>query len=232
MSDTAIHSPQPEDCLTAGHYIDSVHPAVIALAQNAVSGLENEIDQAVALYQTVRDCVSYTPYRPYTNKRMFHVGSCLADNKGCCIEKSALLAACARTVGIPARVGYADVKNHLSTPRLLEILETDVFHWHGYTELWLQGRWVKATPVFDQTLCNKIGVEPLEFTGLANSIFHPHNSQGQPHMEYLLDRGNYSDVPAELVMSELAFYYPKLVRECGDDGSFLKEVEGSTCVDH
>jgi len=225
MPNKVIRSPLPEDCLTTGRYVDSAHPAIITLAQNAVTGLENEIDQAVALYQAVRDSVPYSPYRPYADERMFHVASCLVDNKGCCMEKSALLAACARAVGIPARVGYADVKNHLSTPRLLEMLETDIFHWHGYTDLWLQGRWVKATPVFDQTLCNKIGVVPLEFDGLEDSIFHPNNSQGQPHMEYLLNRGTYSDIPAELLMSELALYYPKMARECGDDGNFLKEVE-------
>lgn len=218
------NSPDPSDCLNAEQFIDSSEPTIVALAKSATEGIDGEVEKAKALYLAVRDAVPYTPYRPYATERMFHVGSCLEDNKGCCMEKSALLAACARAAEIPARVGYADVKNHLSTPRLIEMLETDIFHWHGYTELFLNGRWVKATPVFDQALCKKIGVEPLEFNGIEDSIFQPYDSNGQAHMEYLLDRGSYSDVPTDLLMSELAKYYPKLVREYKGDTSFIKEV--------
>ena len=225
MSETILKNPPPEACLAPGKFIASDDPAIVKLARNATAGLHGDIEKAMALYLAVRDGVPYTPYRPYAVERMFHVGTCLSDNKGCCMEKSALLAACARCVGIPARVGYADVKNHLSTPRLLEMLETDIFHWHGYTELWLNGRWVKATPVFDKALCEKMGVEPLEFNGLKDSIFQPHNAKGQPHMEYLLDRGSYDDVPATLLMAGLATYYPKLVREMGGPNDFHKEAE-------
>jgi hypothetical protein len=108
------------------------------------------------------------------------------------------------------------------------MLETDIFHWHGYTEMWLNGRWVKATPVFDRALCDKMGVAPLAFNGLDDSIFQPHNSEGEPHMEYLLDRGSFSDVPVQQLMSELAKYYPKLVRECGGVTDFHKEATGPT----
>jgi len=226
MTDTIQTNPEPEACLASGTHVDSNDPVIAELAKNATDGLKGDVEKAIALYLAVRDGVPYTPYRPYAIERMFHVGTCLADNKGCCMEKSALLAACARSVGISARVGYADVKNHLSTPRLLEMLETDIFHWHGYTEMWLNGRWVKVTPVFDKVLCDKMGVEPLEFDGLEDSIFQPHNSEGQPHMEYLLDRGSFSDVPVTLLMSELAKYYPKLVRECGSATDFHNEAEG------
>lgn len=224
MNEVFVTNPEPEACLTSGQYVDSSDPAVLTLAQKATDGLVGDIEKAIALYLAVRDGVPYTPYRPYAVEQTFHVSTCIADNKGCCMEKSALLAACARSVGIPARVGYADVKNHLSTPRLLEMLETDVFHWHGYTEMWLNGRWVKSTPVFDQALCDKMGVEPLEFNGLEDSMFQPHNSDGHPHMEYLLDRGSFADVPVAQLMSELAKYYPKLVRECGGITDFHKEA--------
>src|SRR5574341_322846 len=65
--------------------------------------------------------------------------------------------AVARVVGIPARVGYADVRNHLSTPKLRELVGGDLFVWHGYAELHLEGRWVKATPAFNLTLCERFG---------------------------------------------------------------------------
>lgn len=72
-------------------------------------------------------------------------------------------AACGIAAGIPARLGFADVKNHLATPRLTDLNGGDVFHWHAYTDLHLEGRWVKATPAFDLALCERFGVLPLEF---------------------------------------------------------------------
>ena len=66
----------------------------------------------------------------------------LALGRGFCIGKAALLAACARAVGIPARVGYADVRNHMTTKRLAELMGSDVFYYHGYTDVWLDGRWL------------------------------------------------------------------------------------------
>ena len=52
-----------------------------------------------------------------------------------------VLAAAARVLGVPARLGFADVRNHLTSPRLREMMNTDVFAYHGYTELLIDGRW-------------------------------------------------------------------------------------------
>ncbi|MFX5622752.1 transglutaminase, partial [Acinetobacter baumannii] len=83
--------------------------------------------------------------------------------------KAILLAACARHCRIPARIGLADVRNHLATPRLLEALRSEVVAMHGYTELYREGRWVKATPAFNRALCCAFDVAPLEFDGVADS---------------------------------------------------------------
>src|SRR3546814_6199153 len=82
-----------------------------------------------------------------------------------CVNKAILLAALARAEGIPARLGLADVKNHLATARLRAHMGTDVFFYHGFAELWLDGKWVKATPAFNIELCEKFRVLPLEFDG-------------------------------------------------------------------
>jgi len=127
-----------------------------------------------------------------------------------CVPKATLLAACARHCGIPARIGLADVRNHLSTPKLLAMLRSEVFAMHGYTELHLDGRWVKATPAFNLALCQLFKVEPLEFDGLSDSVFHPYNTDGERYMEYLRDHGQFADVPQELFFSHLANCYPHL----------------------
>ena len=88
-------------------------------------------------------------------------------------------------VGIPARVGFADVRNHLSTARMREVMQTDVFYWHGYTDICIDGAWRKATPAFNVGLCERFDLLPLEFDGRADSLYHPFDRHGHRHMEYV-----------------------------------------------
>ena len=88
------------------------------------------------------------------------------------------------------------------------MMETDLFAFHGYTELWVDGRWLKATPAFNLSLCEKAGIKPLEFDGSADSIFHEFDNSGRRHMEYVRDRGAYADVPREEMLSVFQALYP------------------------
>jgi transglutaminase-like putative cysteine protease len=136
------------------------------------------------------------------------------------------MAAAARTLGIPARVGYADVRNHLATRRLLDHLGTNVFIFHGYTELWVEDQWVKATPCFNLTLCERFGVAPLEFDGKNDAMLHPYDTRNRMHMEYVRDRGVYDDVPFDEIQQEMRRTYPSVFK--GDnaklDGDFAAEA--------
>ena len=113
----------------------------------------------------------------------------------CSVARSSTRCLCARAIGIPSRVGYGDVRNHLATPKLLALLGTDEFVFHGYAELFLDGVWVKATPAFNIDLCEKFGVLPLEFNGRDDSLFHPYDASGRRHMEYIRQRGSFNDLP-------------------------------------
>jgi hypothetical protein len=106
-------------------------------------------------------------------------------------------------------VGFADVKNHLTTPRLAETMGSDLFVYHGYTELSIDGKWVKATPAFNLALCTRFRVKPLEFDGTADSIFHAFDEDERRHMEYLRDRGVYADVPVDEIQQAFRDAYPK-----------------------
>jgi len=132
-----------------------------------------------------------------------------------------LLAACARAVEIPARVGYADVKNHLTTPELTAKMGTDLFVYHGFTELLLDGKWVKATPAFNLGLCKRFRVKPLEFDGREDSIFHPFDEDNRRHMEYVADRGSFADVPADDIKRVFSETYPRFFI-AGADAARLK----------
>ena len=131
----------------------------------------------------------------------------LQQGESYCVPKAILLAACARHCRIPARIGLADVRNHLSTERLRQTMQTDVFIWHGYADLWLNGRWVKATPAFNIELCQKFGLLPLDFDGHSDSIYHPFDQAGNRHMEYVQQRGTFDDMPLERITEDFKTVY-------------------------
>lgn len=201
-------SERPEDYLSPGRYIDSDDPGIAAFAARVTAGATSKLEAALMLYRAVRDEIVYDPYHMPGEAEAFRASRVLADGRGFCIGKAALLAAAARAQGIPARVGYADVRNHLATRRLRELMGTDAFVWHGYTQLHLEGKWVKATPAFGREVCDRFGVAPLEFDGRTDSLFQPYNRQGDRYMEYIADRGQHADVPAEAILATFREVYP------------------------
>lgn len=201
-------APLPHDCLAATPLVDSDHAGVRAFAAEHARGADAR-EQAVALYYAVRDGFRYDPYRVDLGPDGMRASTVLALGHGWCVTKAALLAAAARASGIPARLGFADVRNHLSTQRMRETMATDVFIWHGYTELWLGERWVKATPAFNVELCDRFGLLPLEFDGRADSVYHPFDKAGQRHMEYLRERGSFADVPLQQIVADFRRVYPR-----------------------
>ena len=197
-----------KEYLTSAQYIDSAHPAVRAFSEQHLKG-SNDRERAIALYYAVRDEIRYNPFLDFTSPEAFRASSVLAADQGFCVGKASLLAACARASGIAARVGFADVRNHLTSPRLAETMGSDLFVYHGYTDLYLDGKWVKATPAFNLALCERFRVKPLEFDGRADSIFHPFDKDNRRHMEYLRDRGVHADVPVDEIQHAFREAYPR-----------------------
>jgi transglutaminase-like putative cysteine protease len=212
-------------CLQSGEYVDSASPAIAAFAARVCGDATDDLTRAVRLYYAVRDEIVYTPYCDFRSRETFRASACLARGSGFCVAKAALLAAAARAAGIPARVGFADVRNHLTTPKLRRLMGTDTFYHHGYTELFLEGRWIKATPAFDRRLCEKFGVRPLEFDGRADSLFHPYDVAGRRHMEYIDDHGPSADVPVDEILDIFTRHYPGLVAEDAPATRFRQEAE-------
>lgn len=194
--------------------IDSDHPAVVAYARNALAGISGgAVQKAVRLYYAVRDGIWYDPYQPFYKPEHYRASRVLQVGRAFCVGKAVLLCALGRASGIPARVGFADVRNHLTTRQLLDFMGTDLFVFHGYTEFLLAGRWVKATPAFNVELCRRHRVKALEFDGQTDSLFHPFNEKSQLFMEYVCEHGAFHDVPTERIVSAWeAAYGPDRVR--------------------
>lgn len=214
--------------LAPGTFIDSDSPPVTTFATQAIAGLADPRAAILRLYAVVRDTIVYDPYVNFADPANYQASGVLAAGRGFCIGKSALLAASARVIGIPARVGFADVRNHLTSPRLYEKTKTDVFLWHSYTELYLSGRWVKATPAFDRALCDRINLQPLEFDGSTDSLFQPFDQVGRRHMEYLRDHGTFADVPFDTIRAEFLTMYPSLMSGSSLTGDFQTEAVAQT----
>lgn len=190
--------------------LDYQEPAVADFARQA-AGSGSERERAVRLYYAVRDGVRYDPYAFRMGIDDFRASETLRSRATWCVPKAILLAACCRQQGIRAKVGFADVKNHLATERLLQLAGTDLFVWHGYVSMLLEGRWVKATPAFNIEMCRRFEVLPLEFDGTTDSLMHPFNARNQRHMEYVRERGTYDDLPYQAMALDMRRVYPRLI---------------------
>ena len=198
---------RPYTSLCPTRCIDADHPTVRAFAEQHAQGATDRA-RAVALYVAVRDGLRYDPYRIDLSEAGMKASTALVQGHGWCVPKAVVLAAVARAAGIPARLGFADVRNHLSTEKLRQTMKTDVFVWHGYTELWIEGAWRKATPAFNLSLCERFGLLPLAWDGRSDSIYHPFDRAGNRHMEYVHQHGSFDEVPLERIVADFERLYP------------------------
>ncbi len=208
----------PDPTLAPTFFIDSDHPTVQAFADDALgaAGLDRDSDRtamAVALFHAVRDGFRYDPYGLSSDPEDYRASAIIGTESAWCVPKSVVLTAAARAAGIPARLGFADVQNHLSSAKLLESMGTDLFAWHGFSELLLDDgaggeRWFKLSSAFNIELCDRFGVKVLEFDGTADALMHPFDQSGNRHMEYVRDRGSFDDLPLDQILRDFAEIYP------------------------
>ncbi len=189
---------------------------------------KSNFENLILFYYIVRDKIEYNPYYFKTDKESYKASRIAKFKKTFCIPKAILFSTIARKLNFPSRIGFADVKNHLSSQRFLEYLGSDIFAFHGYSEIFIynekgEGKWVKATPAFDEKLCEKFNVKPLDFDGENDSIFQEYDQKGGKFMEYIRERGSFPDYPFEYVKRGLISIYPQLWRK-KIKGDLKKEI--------
>ncbi len=219
MASDAGRRPPDERALSPTWFIDADDPAIVDLATRAVGDATSPAEQASRLFVAVRDGVRYDPYRVSSDPADYRASAVARAEAAFCVPKAVLLAAVARACSIPARLGFADVRNHLTSERLRARMGTDLFVFHGYVELWLDGRWVKATPAFDRGLCDRFGVRPLEFDGVHDALFHEFDVHGRRHMEYVHERGTFDDLPLDEILATFATVYGDSLTALGGGSS-------------
>lgn len=194
-------------------FLDFQETSVRDFAESHTQGISSTKDKAIRLYYAVRDEFQYNPYRLDLRRQGLRASQLLERHSGYCIEKSILLAASARAVGIPSRLSFYIVRNHIATEKLERILGKDYLVFHGAAELLLENRWIKTTPAFNASLCQRLGVAPLDFDGASDCIFQEYDSNGNVFMSYLHDYGAFSDMPYELYIAELKKHYPDAMQD-------------------
>ncbi|MBI1288595.1 MAG: cysteine protease [Flavobacteriales bacterium] len=191
-------------------YIDSDNPDVVAFAQKHVGNATTDREKAINLYYAVRDGFRYNPYNLRMKPADVTASHLLRAGDGHCIDKAIFLAACARAVGIPSRLEFADVVNHISSEKFVEMLKSEIFAMHGITQLYIDGKWVKCTPAFNKELCDIFNVEPLEFDGEHDSLFHEFDKSHNKFMEYVAQHGVFDDFPHMYFVAVMVLNYPHL----------------------
>lgn len=215
------HVPAPTgDDLRPGWFTDADSAPVRAFTERVTAGPADPVARAVALFDAVRDGIWYDPFCVVTGPEAYRASRIAEQPGNWCVPKAVLLTAAARAAGIPARLGFADVRNHLNTPRLRARMGgTDLFVWHGYTALWLDGRWVKATPAFNAELCARFGVAPIAFDGRADALMHEFDGTGARYMSYEHDRGLFHDLPLDDVVASFRAQYGDEMFAAGPAGT-------------
>lgn len=177
---------------------------------------------AIKAYLYVRDSWSYYPYRFSLINEDWKASELIFHKRGHCLDKVVILTAILRAAGIPARLGLAKVKNHIAVNQIVEKFGSDVLVPHGYIEIYLNNKWIKATPSFNKELCVLLNVHPLEFDGETDSIFQEFDQTGQQvFMEYLEDYGTYNEVPLPFMFQLMKDHYPKIKQTGITFGSVL-----------
>ncbi|WP_053405266.1 transglutaminase family protein [Persicobacter sp. CCB-QB2] len=199
-------------------FFDIENPDLINFTNNVVGNETNPQEKAKLLYYAVRDQFLYNPFLIYFSDQENKASHLLKVGSGHCIAKASFLCCCLRIADIPAKLGMAKVRNHMGTAKLEEILQSDVLVPHGYTEVFLNGKWIKCTPAFNKQLCQKLGTHPLDWDGETDSIFHEYDREGGKFMEYLEDYGTFDDFPVEMAKALMQKEYPHLFDH---NGKFL-----------
>lgn len=186
--------------------VESVKNKAIELTKN----LKTNKEKAKALFYYVRDEFKYNmmTYIPKIREN-FKASITLQRGDGFCVSKSILLSTLARAVGIPARIHLVDLINHKISQKVIDLMGTNVMHYHGYSEFLLEGKWVKLTPSFDPATAVKGGFIPMvEFDGEHDAVFPEYDNEGNRFGEYLEDRGVHADLPLEDIDKVFKDKYP------------------------
>ncbi|WP_321307611.1 transglutaminase family protein [Marinifilum fragile] len=202
--------------LSPSYYFDFESDVIQKLISAFKDDRISDKEKAIGMYLKVRDNWRYDPYTISLAKESFRASFIAQKSTGNCVEKSILLIACLRALGLPARLHLGKVKNHIAVERLTEKYRSNELTPHGMLNVYLNHKWLKLSPAFNKSLCEKFKVAPLDFDGENNSFLQQFNSEGSLFMEYTADYGHFEDVPLDFMKRNIKEHYPHIF-DTGED---------------
>lgn len=182
--------------------IDCDNDVIIKQAKSLTRNVSSDKQKAIVLFYFVRDKIKYNPYSPGDKLEYNKASLVLERGHGFCYQKAILLVAFARASGIPARLHFATIRNYrISEEFLHRMFGSNIMPYHGYAELYIDNKWIAATPAYDKQLCKDNGFVPVEFDGIHDAKLQLNDIHDQPHIEYLADHGHYEDFPWDDIIS-------------------------------
>jgi len=201
-----------ERFLKCTEIIDCDSDAIKEKALEVTTGLKTDKEKAVALYYFVRDKIKHNAYIQLYDPIRYKASSTLKAGDGMCQNKAILLVALARAVGIPARLGLVDVEDYQLSESFKQMIGgVNTMPLHGFAELYIDGRWVHASPAYDLATCQKKGFIPVEFDGVNDAKDSEYTKAGQLHMKHIKYHGPYEDLP----LDEIYNYYREWIARMG-----------------
>ena len=181
--------------------IDCDNALITEKAKELIKDQTEVQGKAQCLFYFVRDEIRYSLYVPSDKPEYFRASRLLQEGQGFCIQKAVLMTALSRAIGIPARLHLAAIRNHLVPDKLKQFMGGNIFPTHGYTELYIEDKWIKVAPTFDIGMCQKNRFKTVEFDGRHDAMLPSHNLDGEPHIEYVQDRGHFDDLPFDSIIA-------------------------------
>ncbi len=150
---TALATERPPDMQTylGPHgFIDSDAPSIRDAAAAAIAGARGDRERAIRIHDFVRDDVRFGWAPAFYEMSASDV---LAAGVGYCNTKSTLFVALLRAAGIPARQVFVDISARI----LGGLIDPGTAYVdHSYTEVRLDGRWIKLDSyIVDQPLFDR-----------------------------------------------------------------------------
>lgn len=215
-----------QDALKCTKVIDCDARTVKEKCRSITEGLQSDRERAIALFYFVRDEIRHNPYAPTLALEEFKASATLDRGNGFCQHKAVLLVALARAAGIPARLGFVDVRDHLLSDKFRAMIGGDnLLIQHGYAELRLGGKWVHVSPAYDLKTCQKAGFVPVEFDGVNDAKDSAYNREGKPHIEHVKDHGHFDDFPWDYIRSYQHEWVEQIGREWNEFTNNVKKHE-------
>ncbi|MGD8562898.1 MAG: transglutaminase-like domain-containing protein [Desulfarculaceae bacterium] len=206
------------------------HQKVRDLARQVAKGASDDVEAARSLFYFVRDTVRYSVYVPFERLEDYLALNTLERGFGYCVQKGALLCALARSLGIPARLAFADIKNDLLPDHMDRLLPGGIIRFHCFLEWWLKDRWLKSTPSFDAQLSRNKGWRLVEFSASEDAMLPSQDLEGRPHVSYLAYHGWRLGVPLEEFLEVTRRCYGsegvKLWRDMAEQGPAQSKDKG------